>query len=133
MVEVMPGPPDDQFRLKRWMDRQRERRQQAIYLGQPGILLPRPDPHYHLMYNGNPDFKIGYETQTLAVRAMRALADEHEEKSGEVLYYEDMPIIQILGANVRGRTGKFDVMIQLGECRGRCRNVAKVQTQEEQN
>lgn len=131
----MPNvPPDDQFKLRRWMQNQREIRKQAQFLDNPMLLLPKPAPHYHILYNTRPDATIGYETVGLVMRAIKALADKHEDAVGEgkVIYYDDLGAIQLVEANIRGRTGKFNIMVQPGECHSRrCRNIAKVMTKED--
>jgi hypothetical protein len=130
---IPPRPPDDQFKVRKFVKKRRDLRNIARYQNNPGLLLPRPDPHYHVLYNTLPDFTIGYETQGLVMQAIKDAAKKHEEALGEdkVIYYEE-GLVQLVDAKIRDRTGVFRIMVQPGECHStRCINIIKIMTRED--
>lgn len=130
----MPAPnnawDEEKFKVRRFVEQRRDLRKLAIYQNNPGLLLPKPPPHYHVLYNTRPDVTIGYETQNLVMRAIKAVAQKHEDHLGEdkVIYYDD-GMIQLVDAKIRDRTGLFRIIVQPGECHSRkCVNIIKIQT-----
>lgn len=125
--------PDDQFRVKRFVKHRRDVRRIAQYQNNPSLLLPKPEPHYHVLYNARPDVTIGYETQSLVMAAIKAIAQRHEDHKGEdkVVFYEE-GLIQLIEAKIKDRTGTFEIMVQPGECHSRkCVNIIKVMSVED--
>lgn len=117
---------NDQWSVKKFADRRRLRRQQAAATGDLSILA-QSEPHFHVAYNTLPDLNQGYETITLACKKMRLVSDSYPED--KVQYYDDPevgPMIQIMEAKIRDRTGVHAVMMQPVQCFQPCQNIIRV-------
>lgn len=112
------------FEINRFAEQSARRREYIAATGRLDLLGIKAEPHYHIMYNATPFMGEGYETPTMGYRAMAAIMDHMKEDQYQV--YEEGHVL-LLGVEIRDRTGKHDIMMQLGECYQPCSNVRKLE------
>lgn len=113
------------FKMQRFAAQTERRHEMVRATGDLRYLSKDVKPHYHLMFNTQPNMKEGFETQALAFQEMQKVADAHEPN---VIYYEE-GMIQLTSARLPDRTGHFQIMLQVGECYAPCQNVRQVRVQ----
>lgn len=113
-----------QFQVQRFAENARRKREYAAATGDLSVFAPTVAAHYHLLFNAVPNQQEGFETPTLAYKAMGAIMDNFKEGDDYQVYEEG----HVLLTNVRlkDRTGRHQVFMQVGECYGRCPNIRKL-------
>lgn len=121
--KVRKDQGEQTFKFNRFAEQQARKREYIARTGDLSLLGKNLVAHYHLMFNTVPNLGEGFETPTMAYRAMVAIRDHF--KDDEYQLYEE-GIILLTNVSLAGRTGKHQVFMQVGKCFQNCGNIRRI-------